>query len=79
VGNCANWDLRETEVWVDAGWLTKAFMWVSIPAFVVGEAVVSVLGRVGVNEVWSFMIAMPPLLLVWYSFVGLMVDRRINK
>ena len=54
-------------------------MLLSIPAFAVGALIVFGLGHFGVNEIWSFMIDMPPLLFAWYYFIGMLIDRRRNK
>jgi hypothetical protein len=74
--NCGSWDL--CAIYVDPGFLVEAFMLLSLPAVLVVELVVAELGRFGVNEIWSFMIAMPPLLFAWYYFVGTLIDRRKN-
>jgi hypothetical protein len=76
-GNCASWDLRA--IWVDPGWLAEGFMLLSIPAFAVVAVIVFGLGHLGVNEIWSFMVAMPPLLFAWYCFIGMMIDRTRHK
>jgi hypothetical protein len=71
-GNCGRWDLRA--IYVDPGLLVEAFIWLSLPTFAVTTVVVFGLGRLGVNEIWSFMVATPPLLFAWYYFIGMMVD-----
>lgn len=71
---CSSWDLRA--VWVDPGWLAKTLMLTAFPAFFVGAAAISGLGRLGVNEVWTFFIVMPPLIAAWYCCVGWLLDRR---
>jgi hypothetical protein len=38
--------------------------------------IVSSLGRLGISEILSFMIAMPLLIVAWYYFMGWMIDRR---
>ena len=75
--NCATWDLRS--VIVEPGPLTMLVMLSGLPAFAVGSVIVSGLGRLGINEIWSFMISMPLLLLSWYYFVGWLLDRWISK
>jgi hypothetical protein len=77
VGNCVGWDLRA--VHIDPGRLVEAFVLLSLPAFVVVAVVVFGLGRLGLNEIWSFMFAAPLLLSFWYYFVGMLIDRRKNK
>lgn len=76
--NCAGWDLLR-DTWVEPGWLAECFMVSALPAFLVGGVVVSGLGRLGVNEVWSFLISMPFLIFAWYYFIGLVVDRWKSK
>jgi hypothetical protein len=65
--------------WVDPGWLTKSLMLSSFPAFLIAEMAVRALGCVGVNEVTTFMISMPPLLVAWYYLLGWLIDRRCRR
>src|SRR5437879_5402436 len=64
--NCNSWDLPL--VIVDPGGLAKLVVWSGLPAFAFGSVIVLSLGRLGINEIWSFMISMPLLLLSWYYF-----------
>ena len=57
----------------------KAFVLLSLPAFVIVAVIVSGLGHLGLNEIWPFMIAMPPLLFAWYYFIGLFIDHMWNR
>src|SRR5689334_24714790 len=66
------WELRD--MWIEPGWLPKWFMLSSFPAFVVGMETVHALGRLGVNEVWSFLTCMPFLIIAWYHFIGWLLD-----
>lgn len=75
--DCFSWDLRS--VWIDPGLLADTFVLLSIPAFVAVSVIVSGLGRFGVNEIWSFMLAMPICLSAWYYIVGLWIDHRKNS
>jgi len=75
--NCVQWDLPD--VWVDWGWPTKSFTVLSIPALAVGVALTLGLGRLGVSEVWTFMISMPLLVFAWYYCVGILIDRIMSK
>ena len=50
-----------------------------LPAFAISSATVSRLGRLGVNEIWTFMISTPLLLLAWYCLVGWLLDRLASK
>ena len=76
-GNYTGWELRD--VWVEPGWLAECFMVLALPAFVAGMVIVHGLGRLGVNEVWSFMISMPFLILAWYCFIGWLLDHWKSK
>lgn len=73
--NC--WELRNK--WVDAGLLEEFLMLSALPAFVVGGLAVRSLGRIGINEVSSFMFLMPVLICVWYCRIGWVLDRWISK
>ena len=66
-------------IWVDPGYLTKALMLSALPAFVVGVVVTSGLARLGVSEVWSFMVAMPASIVAWFYFVGWLFDRLFRR
>jgi hypothetical protein len=46
-----------------------------LPAFVCSKMIVTGLGPLGVNQIWSFMISLPPVLSAWYFFLGWLVDR----
>jgi hypothetical protein len=66
-------------LWVDAGLLTESLMLLALPAFVLGAISVSGLGRLGVNEVWSFILLMPLFVFAWFYFGGWLVDRWVRK
>ena len=61
--------------WVDPGGLTKILIVAAFPAFLVATPLVAGLARVGVSEVWSFMISMPLLIGIWFYYVGWAIDR----
>jgi hypothetical protein len=71
--DCVGWD--PVSIWVDPGWLAKMLMVSALPAFAIGALIVGGLGRLGTNEVWTFMISMPILICAWYYLVGWLVDR----
>jgi len=75
--NCTRWDLPY--MWVDPGWLSELLMWTALPAFVVAAVMVGGLRRLGINEIWGFMISMPLLIFGWYYFVGWLIDRLLFK
>ena len=49
------------------------------PAFVLGGFIVGGLGKLGINQVPSFMFVMPVLIFAWYYFMGWLFDRWIRK
>jgi hypothetical protein len=49
----------------------------AFPAFAIGLLIVSGLGHVGINEIWSFLISLPPLIFTWFYFVSWLIDRWI--
>ena len=57
-------------------WQANVLIFSALPAFLVGAAIVELLGRFGVSQVSSFMVSMPLLLAAWYYFVGWWIDRR---
>lgn len=70
--NCEGWD--PVAVWVDPGFLSIALFISGAPAFAVGGLLVRGLGKLGVNELITFMFAMPLLIAGWYFLVGWFVD-----
>lgn len=66
-------------MWIEPGLLPEWFMVSALPAFVLGIVTVHGLGRLGVNEVWSFLISMPILIFTWFYFVGRLLDRWVKK
>jgi hypothetical protein len=71
--NCTSWDLEN--IWITPGLLARSLMLSAFPAFMLGVIISLVLGRLGVNEISSFMLSMPLLVFAWYYFVGWLVDR----
>ena len=61
------------------GWLARFLFLTAMPAFLLGIGIVGGLGRIGVSQVWSFMISTPLLILAWFYFVGWLLDRRRLK
>lgn len=64
---------------VDPGYLAISSLISGLPAFVLTGLVVRVLSRIGVSQVWTFMISAPILLFAWYYFLGWLLDRRRRK
>lgn len=73
--NCTSWDL--SAIWVDPGWLVKCLMLSALPAFLLEAVILNVLGRLGINQIWCFLITMPLLILAWFYFVSWLIDRLI--
>jgi len=71
------WDLADR--WVDPGLLEKFLIISAIPAFFLGGFVVAGLGRLGINQVSSFMFVMPVLIFTWYYLIGWLLDRWTRK
>jgi len=59
--------------------MAKFLMISALPAFAVGGLAVGGFGRLGVSQVSSFMVLMPPLIAAWYFFVGWLVDRWVYR
>ena len=66
-------------LWRHTGLVEEALILSAFPAFVVTLPLVHGLARFGVNEVLSFMIAMPITIMVWFYTVGWLLDRRRYK
>ena len=49
----------------------------ALPAFAISVLIVSGLGHLGINEIWSFLISLPLLIFAWLYFVGRLIDRWI--
>ena len=70
----------ETNCWeldfliVKSGLLTKLLFLLAMPAFILGAFVVALSGRVGVSQVWGFMLSMPLLITAWLYWVGRLID-----
>ena len=74
---CVAWDPEY--IWIEPGWIEKLLFLTGFPAFLVASGTLWVARRMGVNEVVSFMITMPALLVSWYGFVGWSLDRRVAR
>jgi hypothetical protein len=66
-------------VLVEPGLIMKSLVLSALPAFLVGLGIVQGLAHLGVNEVVSFFVSMPPLIVAWFYFVGWLVDRWRTK
>jgi hypothetical protein len=70
---CGNDDLADKKV--APGWSDKLLIISALPAFLAGAGIVMGLSMAGIDEVLSFMVAMPILLFAWYYFIGWLIDR----
>jgi|ERR1700722_9113255 len=77
---CVYWDIGSLDRWAPTPpiW-ERAFVLSMLPAFVIGVAITFGLGRLGVNEIATFMIAMPLLIVAWFYLIGFLIDRKISK
>jgi hypothetical protein len=74
---CVGWD--PVSLWSDPGPLVKLLVFTGLPGFLVGALVVSLLSRMGVNQIWSFFVMTPVFLSAWYYFLGWLIDRRRRR
>ncbi len=63
----------------DPGILTKALISTAFPAFLIGVPIVKALGLLGINEVVTFMVVMPPLIAGWYYGIAWLDHRWRSK
>ena len=76
--NCSRWDDLQY-IWVDPSFVEQFLMLSALPAFFVGGLAVSGLGKIGINQVSSFMLLMPVLIGAWYYLIGWLIDRWISR
>jgi hypothetical protein len=74
---CVNWELSITHV--DPGYLVIAQLVGAFPAFFVGVRIVHALASAGANEVVTFFVLLPCLILARYYFLGWLLDLRKYK
>lgn len=75
-GGCS-WDA--VFITVDPGWIQEALTVSALPAFFLGLMAVRGLARLGVNELASFMVTVPVLVLGWFYLIGWLLDRWLHK
>jgi hypothetical protein len=61
-------------MWVEPGILPGALMLSALPAFAIGDLLLRTLDKLGINELKTFLSAMPSLLVVWYYLLGWFFD-----
>ncbi len=76
--NCAGWwEVRD--VIVDPGLVLETLLISGFPAFLISVKTVHGLARLGVNEVHSFFVVTPLLVLGWYFLLGWLLDLWITR
>ena len=56
------------------GWLEKSLVFSGFPAFLAGFAIVAGLSKRGIDEVLTFFVSMPVLLVAWYYLLGWLIE-----
>ena len=59
---------------IDPGILSQGLLLTALPAFIVEHLILYEFKRTGVNEVYTFMISMPPLVAGWFYVLGRLFD-----
>ena len=62
-------------IWITPGLIERTLIISALPAFLLTIATVRGLGRLGVNELVSFMVIMPVLVVSWFYTIGWVLDR----
>ncbi|HEV2195628.1 MAG TPA: hypothetical protein VGR55_08600 [Candidatus Acidoferrum sp.] len=60
---------------VDPGYLANASFFSGLPAFLASMVITAALSRLGISQIWTFMVSAPILLFAWYYFLGWLLDR----
>ena len=55
--------------------LEKLFDFSALPTLAVEIVILEGSRRLGVNQVWTFMVSMPLLVFAWFYFLGRLIDR----
>jgi hypothetical protein len=61
---------------VDSSLVARALMVTAFAAFILSALVIGGLGRLGISEVYSFMISTPLLIAPWFYSIGWLIDLR---
>jgi hypothetical protein len=75
--DCVTWD--PVILHRSPGLMAAMLMITAFPAFVIGMPIVRSLGRLGINEMVTFMILMPVLIAGWYYGLAWLDERWISK
>ena len=75
VQDCAEIEFDPDNPWVVPNPLARLVLLSALPAFIVGTLIVVVLGKLGINQVLSFMMVMPLLIGAWFYLLGWLIDR----
>jgi hypothetical protein len=73
-GPCISWDLNDLDSWQHPGIVERIFEFSALPVFIVGLFITYGLGRLGINEIISYMVLMPLLIFAWFYSVGSVID-----
>lgn len=66
-------------IWINPGLIERALVLSALPAFLLVIAVVRGMSHLGVSELLTFMITMPPLTFAWFYMIGWLLDRWQHK
>jgi hypothetical protein len=66
---CVSWGIPDISP-PHPGTIERIFTLCALPAFFIRLFITSVLGRLGINQILSFMISLPLLIFGWLYFVG---------
>lgn len=75
--DCVAWE--PDTIWIEPGMAEKAYLLLSLPAFIAVDVVLWTLRRSGVDQLYVFMISTPIFVGAWYWFAGWMIDKRHRK
>jgi hypothetical protein len=75
--NCSNGETPNVRI--TPSWLDRLLIISALPAFLAGAAIMILLSKLGLDEVLTFMVCMPILLLAWYYLVGWLIERQVSK
>jgi hypothetical protein len=64
---------------ITPSWLDRLLIISALPAFLAGAALMILLSKLGLDEVLTFMVCMPILLLAWYYLVGWLIEWQVSK
>jgi hypothetical protein len=66
-------------MWIDPGVAEQFLVLSGLPAFLAGVPLIKTLGRRGISEVTTLFAVLPPLLGLWYFFLGWLLELGLRK